>query len=161
MKRYRITANCLWGIIAASLLLCTGCAVAPPAAHPTPQTTSELKAPPGHVGGVGMHLGRKDGSLTVVATLPASPAFRAGLQSGDIIIAINGEKAETMTLPQAVNRIRGEPGTTVRLKALRPSTQEMKEYTVTRVDITNWIAEHQKQNSPALLPLSAEPTTPF
>lgn len=146
-------------------LLFTGCAVAPPtttrskpAAHP------QFKAGAEHFSGIGMQLGMQDGPLTVVSTLKDSPASKAGLLPGDIIVQINGETAQTMTLPEAVNRIRGASGTSVQLKALRPSTQETKEYSITRIDITYGSGQPNGPDSshvPTTLPPPSDPGTPF
>lgn len=78
----------------------------------------------GSFGGVGMELGARNGSLTVVAPLKNSPAEAAGIRSGDIIFGINGEPSETMAVDQAVNKIRGEVGTTVTLLIKRTGQAE-------------------------------------
>jgi C-terminal processing protease CtpA/Prc len=122
-------------------------------------------SPAGHVGGIGLQLGMPDGSLTVMATIKDTPAFQAGLLPGDIIVDIDGEATRTMTLPEAVNKVRGKTGTTVKLKSLRPSTQETKEYTIIREDIRYAPPQPGQQNSPgalpATLPLPAESAAPF
>jgi membrane-associated protease RseP (regulator of RpoE activity) len=159
-------ARFLWlGMIMAGLVF-AGCAVAPPAAsNPKPQTGPQLKSPAGHFGGIGLQLGMKDGTLTVISTVKDTPAFQAGLRPGDIIVEIDGEATRTMTLPEAVNKVRGEVGTTVKLKSVRPSTQETKASTITRADITNWLAQPGGQGSssglPTTLPSPAEPANPF
>lgn len=73
----------------------------------------------GAFGGVGMELGERGGSLTVVAPLKDSPAERAGMHSGDIILAIDGKPSEAMAVESAVKLIRGEVGTTVTLTVKR------------------------------------------
>lgn len=152
------------GIIAMCLLF-TGCAVAPPAtANSKPVPGPQFNSSAEHFSGIGMQLGRKDGALTVVSTIKDSPACRAGILPGDIIVEINGEATQTMTLLEAVNRVRGEAGTTVKLKALRPSTQETREWTITRVDIAYESPQPGRQDSPdapTTLPPPAESTTPF
>jgi membrane-associated protease RseP (regulator of RpoE activity) len=159
-------AGCLWlGMMIAGLLF-AGCAVAPPAAsNLKPNPGHKLKSPAGHIGGIGLQLGMTDGTLTVMATINDTPAFQAGLLPGDIIVEIDGEATRTMTLSEAVNKIRGEAGTTVKLKSLRPSTQETKEYTITREDIRYAPPQPGPQNSPsglpATLPPPAESAAPF
>jgi len=73
----------------------------------------------GSFGGVGMELGEREGSLMVVAPLKDSPAERAGIRSGDIILTIDGKASETMAVEAAVKLIRGEIGTTVTLDLKR------------------------------------------
>ncbi len=83
----------------------------------------------GAFGGVGMELGERNGSLTVVAPLKDSPAERAGMHSGDIILAIDGKASEAMAVEAAVKLIRGEIGTTVTLtikRAGEPSALTIK-----------------------------------
>jgi hypothetical protein len=147
------------GVVAMCLLL-TGCAVAPPtAANSKPAPGPQFKAGASHFGGIGLQLTMNDGPLTVVAAFKDSPADRAGILPGDVITEINGEATQTMTLPEAVNRVRGQAGTTVKLKAVRPSTQKTGEYTLTRVNIQ--FSPPPSSNSPATLPPPTESATPF
>lgn len=69
--------------------------------------------------GVGMEIGVKDGVLTVIAPLKGTPAERAGLHSGDMIIAIDKTSTDGMSTDAAVKLIRGEKGTTVTFTILR------------------------------------------
>lgn len=69
--------------------------------------------------GVGMEVGIKDGMLTVVAPLKGTPAERAGLRSGDMIIAIDKTPTDGMSTDEAVKLIRGEKGTTVVFTIIR------------------------------------------
>lgn len=69
--------------------------------------------------GVGMEIGIRDEVLTVVAPLKDTPAYRAGIKSGDKIIAIDGESTAGVTVEEAVQRIRGEKGTEVMLTLVR------------------------------------------
>lgn len=90
----------------------------------------------GNFGGVGMEVGIREGLVTVVAPLPDTPAERAGLVSGDVIVKIDGESTERMNIDEAVNRIRGEVGTEVLLTIFREGETEFKEITVVRDNIT-------------------------
>lgn len=65
--------------------------------------------------GVGMEVSEKDGVLTVVAPLKGSPADKAGIKAGDIILKINGTVTDNMSVDDAVNMIRGPKGSTVTL----------------------------------------------
>lgn len=69
----------------------------------------------GEFGGVGMELGMREGVLTVVAPLKNSPAERAGILSGDLVLAVDGKSTDGMSVEEAVTLIRGEVGTTVTL----------------------------------------------
>lgn len=69
--------------------------------------------------GVGMEIGIRDDVLTVVAPLKDTPAYRAGIQSGDKIIAIDGESTAGITVEEAVGKIRGEKGSEVVLTVVR------------------------------------------
>jgi carboxyl-terminal processing protease len=89
----------------------------------------------GHFSGVGLVVSMKDGLLTVVSPMEDTPAFRAGILSGDIIVEIDGKETRTMLLSDAVKKMRGEAGTGVKLKSVRPSTHAVKEYDITRAEI--------------------------
>lgn len=98
-----------------------------------PQKFDELrKDTEGQYGGVGIVIAIKDGFVTVVAPMEDTPGFKAGIISGDRIIKIDGKSTEKFTLPDAVKRLRGEPGTPVKISVLRPSTNQVKEYELMR-----------------------------
>lgn len=86
----------------------------------------------GSFGGIGVVVSMRDGRLTVVAPMEDSPGFKAGILTGDQIVAIEGRGTERMTLAEAVKLLRGEPRTDVSLTIYRPSTQETIEHTLTR-----------------------------
>ncbi len=89
----------------------------------------------GHFGGIGIVINMKSGLLTVVSPMEDTPGFRAGILSGDVIVEIDGEETRELTLSEAVKRMRGEPGTEVLIKTVRPSTHETKEITIIREEI--------------------------
>jgi len=89
----------------------------------------------GKFGGLGIVISIKDSILTIVAPMEDTPGFRAGLQAGDKVIEIEGESTEGVTLAEAVKKLRGEPGTEVTIKILRPKTQEVEEVTIVRAII--------------------------
>ncbi len=88
----------------------------------------------GNFGGVGMEIDVRNGVLTVVAPLKETPAFRAGIKSGDIILEIDGERSDNLRVEDAVSRIRGPEGTDVMLKLAREGEVPF-EVTVTREQI--------------------------
>jgi carboxyl-terminal processing protease len=89
----------------------------------------------GQFGGLGIVISIRDSVLTIISPMEDTPGFRAGLQSGDKIIEIDGKTTEGMTLPEAVKKLRGDPGTKVTIKYLRPKTQEVKTVDVERAEI--------------------------
>ncbi|MBI3987376.1 MAG: S41 family peptidase [Lentisphaerae bacterium] len=89
----------------------------------------------GEFGGLGIVIGMRDGILTVIAPMEDTPAFRAGILHGDKIIEINGDSTENLPLHEAVRKMRGEPGTRVKLKILRPKPQGVKELDLVRAVI--------------------------
>jgi len=85
----------------------------------------------GRFSGVGIEITLKDEKLMVVAPIEGTPAYLAGIQAGDIIIAIDGETTAGITLREAAMRIRGEVGTSVILRVLRTDEAE-KDITIIR-----------------------------
>ncbi|HYR58346.1 MAG TPA: S41 family peptidase [Chthoniobacteraceae bacterium] len=86
-------------------------------------------------GGLGVVVSQREGELVIVSPMEDSPGFKAGLLPGDRIVKINGESTEKMDLNDAVNRLRGEPGTKITLTIVRSGTKEIKDYTLTRENI--------------------------
>jgi len=89
----------------------------------------------GQFGGLGIVISMKDNSLTIVSPMEDTPGFRAGLLSEDRIIEIDGMSCDGIVLSEAVKKLRGEPGTKVTLKVLRPKTQEVLEFNLERAEI--------------------------
>lgn len=98
-----------------------------------PEETREFKHNlQGTLQGIGAELTVKEKNLTVMSVLKASPAERAGLLSGDIILKINDELSVDMTIYQAITKIRGEKGTTVRLLIFRKDKPDSFEMAIVR-----------------------------
>lgn len=89
----------------------------------------------GTLSGVGAEVAIRNNRLTVVAPIADSPAAKAGVRAGDVIIYIDNVDSSTLTLDEAVSKIRGEKGTTVTLKIVRGST-EPQDIKITREVIT-------------------------
>lgn len=90
-----------------------------------PKVAQEFKESlQGKFDGIGAEIGLKDDLLQIIAPLPETPAERAGLLAGDILIKINGEDTVGMTVEKAVSLIRGPKGTKVTLSILRPSQKK-------------------------------------
>ena len=85
-------------------------------------------------GGIGAQVGTRDDAIVLVKILADTPAEKAGLKMGDKVLTINGETTEGETTEQAVERIRGEIGTTVKL-GIERDNQRM-EISVTREEIS-------------------------
>jgi carboxyl-terminal processing protease len=83
-------------------------------------------------GGLGIVVSTKDGVLTVVSPMEDSPGFRAGILPGDQILRINGTTTEKMSLQDAINLLRGNPGQKVTLTIFRPSTKDTRDYALQR-----------------------------
>ena len=82
--------------------------------------------------GIGAEVTVRNGLITIVAPIPDTPAEEAGVKSGDVILEIDGESVEGWDLFQAINRIRGEEGTPVRLLVRRKNTGEAVELEIIR-----------------------------
>jgi carboxyl-terminal processing protease len=86
----------------------------------------------GVFGGLGIEIGIKDGILTIIAPIEDTPADRAGLLAGDKIVKIEDDPTKDMTVMDAVKRLRGEPGTKVKIWVAREGVRELLPYTITR-----------------------------
>jgi len=96
----------------------------------------------------------KNGLPTVVTAMEDTPAAKAGILSGDQILRINGVSTERMDLQDAINVLRGPAGRKVTLTLLRPSTKEIKDYSLERAEI-------KVQSVKGARLLDAELTGPF
>lgn len=85
--------------------------------------------------GVGIEIGMEDGLVKVVSPIEGSPAFRAGLKSGDLITKIDDTVVKGLTMDQAVKRMRGEPSTKVVLTIFRKAESRSFPVTITREEI--------------------------
>ena len=86
----------------------------------------------GAYGGLGMVIGFRQDRLTVISPFKDTPAYEAGIQSGDVISLIEEEPTATMAVDEAVELLRGEPGTQVTITLLREGENEPLEVTITR-----------------------------
>ncbi|MGA2110746.1 MAG: S41 family peptidase [Anaerolineales bacterium] len=85
--------------------------------------------------GIGAEVEMKDNQVVIAAPLNGSPAEKAGLQPGDIILKVDGVDVSGMSLTQVVNRILGKAGTSVTLTILRPATGVTQNVTIVRARI--------------------------
>jgi carboxyl-terminal processing protease len=86
----------------------------------------------GSFGGLGLQVEMADGLVRVVAPMPGTPAARAGLQSGDLIVRFDGQPVQGMTLAEAVSRMRGEPGTPIALMIRRGGHEDLLAFSLIR-----------------------------
>ena len=86
----------------------------------------------GFFGGLGIQIGIRDEQLTVISPLEGTPAARAGILPGDKILFIEGESTEGMSLLEAVNILRGDPGTQVTITIRHAGSEEETDVTITR-----------------------------
>ncbi len=86
----------------------------------------------GEFGGLGITVGVRDGALTVIAPMEGTPADKAGLEAGDIILKIDEKATLSMGIDEAVNLMRGEPGSSVRLTIVRKTRERPFEVAIVR-----------------------------
>jgi carboxyl-terminal processing protease len=89
----------------------------------------------GNYGGLGLTVTMEDGAVKVIAATRGTPADRAGIKSGDFITHIDGRLFYGGTLDDAVERMRGAPGTNVRITVVRPGRERPFDVTITRAVI--------------------------
>lgn len=97
----------------------------------------------GNFGGVGIEIDIRDDMLTVVAPLKGTPAEKAGIKSGDIVLEVDGEDTRDLSLYEAVEKIRGPEGTDVVLTILRDDEPAF-DVTLTRAQIVLPTVEYRK-----------------
>ena len=89
----------------------------------------------GHYAGVGMQIGSRNSSTIVIAPFPRTPAYKAGLRPGDVIVKVDGEDVEGLELNEVARRLRGKVSTSVGISIDRRGHEELLEFTVTRARI--------------------------
>jgi carboxyl-terminal processing protease len=105
----------------------------PHSAFMTPEDFKDLEdETSGSFTGIGIEISMRDGVLTAVAPIEGTPADRQGIKSGDQLIRINGELTKTMTLMEAVKKLRGAKGTPVTITVHRQECKEPKDFTLIR-----------------------------
>jgi len=86
----------------------------------------------GHFGGLGIIISVKDEQLIIISPIEDTPAYRAKIKAGDLIVEINGEPTKGITVDEAVNKLRGEKGTEVTIGIKRESIEEVLNFTIIR-----------------------------
>jgi len=89
----------------------------------------------GEYGGVGLEVQERNGYVTVMTPIPGGPGERVGVRAGDQFFEIDGVPADTMATDQAVDLLRGQPGSEVTVRMLRPGVDEPIEFAIERAVI--------------------------
>jgi carboxyl-terminal processing protease len=89
----------------------------------------------GEFGGLGIEVGMEDGFVKVISPIDDSPAAKAGLKTGDLIIKLDESAVKGMALNDAVKRMRGKPGSDIKLTVLRKGESKPLVFTLTRAVI--------------------------
>ncbi|HET8850662.1 MAG TPA: S41 family peptidase [Marinobacter sp.] len=109
----------------------------PHSTYLAPQDYEELEeSTSGEFGGLGIEVGMENGFIKVIAPIDDTPAKKAGVQAGDVIIRLDQKPVKGMSLQEAVNLMRGKPGTTLTLTIMRDGESGPIEIPVTRDIIT-------------------------
>lgn len=93
----------------------------------------------GEFGGLGIEVTMEDGFVRVVAPIDGTPAARAGVKAGDLIVRLDDKPVKGMTLNDAVQKMRGEPGTDIDLMIVREGEDKPMKLTITRdtIEVTS------------------------
>ena len=86
----------------------------------------------GNYGGVGLEVSMEDGFVRIISPMDGTPAEKAGVKPGDLIVQLNDQPIKGMSLGDAIDAMRGEPGSTVRLTLVREGTAKPFEVSLTR-----------------------------
>jgi carboxyl-terminal processing protease len=101
-----------------------------------PEDFSELQEhTSGKFGGLGIEVGIEEGLIKVVSPIDDTPAEKAGIKSGDFIVSLDGKPVREMSLTDAIDQMRGEPGTDIKLNIRREGEKELLEFVLTRAEI--------------------------
>ena len=89
----------------------------------------------GEFGGLGIEVGMEDGFVLVISPIEDTPAYKAGLKSGDLIMKLDETAVKGLTLNEAVKLMRGKPGTAINLQVLRKGLDGPFDLKITRAQI--------------------------
>ena len=108
----------------------------PHSAYLQPKEYSKLQVnTSGEFGGLGIEVGMENGFIKVISPIDDTPAHKAGIKSGDLIIKLDSTLVKGLTLSEAVNKMRGKPGTEIILTIIREQAHKPLEISVTRAAI--------------------------
>ena len=105
----------------------------PHSTYLSPDEYNELRiGTSGEFGGLGIQVGMEDGFVKVISPIDDTPAYKAGLQAGDLIIRLDEKTVKGLTLNEAVKIMRGKPGTDIKLTVVREGEDKPLTFVVTR-----------------------------
>jgi carboxyl-terminal processing protease len=109
----------------------------------------------GQYGGLGLSVTLEDGAVKVIAPFEDTPADRAGVQAGDYITHLDGVLIFGGTLNEAVEQMRGEPGSSINIRVVRPGRDEPLEFTLVREVIELRAVEWEVQDRVGIININA------
>ena len=86
----------------------------------------------GNYGGLGIEIGMEDGFVRVISPMDDTPASKAGIESGDLIVQLDGTPVKGMNLSEAIEVMRGEPGSDIKIMVVKRGDSSPTELTLTR-----------------------------
>ena len=89
----------------------------------------------GKFGGLGIEVGMENGLVRVITPIDDTPAQRAGIRTGDLIVSLDGEPVMGLSLSDAVELMRGQPGTPITLEVRRKGEADLLSFTIERAEI--------------------------
>jgi len=96
------------------------------------ERTQQASGISGSFTGIGAQMGVRNGLPVIITPIDGSPALKAGIKAGDVLLRVNSEDVTTMTLNIIVEKIRGPAGSTVKLTIIRPADNKTYDFTITR-----------------------------
>ncbi len=93
--------------------------------------------------GIGATVAMRNGQVIIIAPMPGSPAEKAGIQSGDVILAVNGISTANMSVEEVVLHVRGKEGTPVTLTVQHPGQSAPVDITLVRAQVNVPTVEHE------------------
>ena len=99
---------------------------------PPEENTATRQTLDGAFEGIGAQLGMKDDRIVVIAPLKGLPADKAGLLPGDVVVQVDGYDTAGWSVPEAVEKIRGQKGSSVKLAILHPEAKDLVDITIVR-----------------------------
>lgn len=104
----------------------------------------------GHYYGIGMQVAPRDGRTIVLAPFVGSPAYKAGLRPGDVIVQVDDMPTDGLSTAEVADRLKGPKGTVVRIKILREGHDELLDFVITRDEIPRVSVEYAFELRPGI-----------